>query len=110
MPAASSLSTYGEIPGGAGRWTLLDSNIGLDSMAAVYATVNTMADQITLYTTLQGITLQMLILRLIRVLSAQKRLSVLTRTTIKVIAALLWQYTVAPSTTRHTSMLPRIHA
>ena len=53
-------------------------------MAAVYASVNTMAEQVTLYTTLQGITLQLLIIRLIRILSAQKRLSILTRTAIKV--------------------------
>ena len=84
MFAASNLSTYGEVPGGPGRWTLLDVHTGLDSMAAVYASVNTMADQITLYTTLQGITLQLLIIRLIRILSAQKRLSILTSTAIKV--------------------------
>ena len=53
-------------------------------MAAVYSAVDTMANQITLFTTLQGMTLQLLILRLIKILSAQKRLSVLTKTTIKV--------------------------
>ncbi|KAL0024068.1 hypothetical protein WJX79_002467 [Trebouxia sp. C0005] len=84
---ASSISTYGEVPGAAGRWTLSDVNTGLDSMAAMYAAVNTMSNQIVLFTTLQGITMQMLILRLIRVLSAQKRLSILTSTAIK---ALPW--------------------
>jgi len=53
-------------------------------MAAMYAEVDTMSNQIVLFTTLQGITMQMLILRLIRVLSAQKRLSILTSTTLKV--------------------------
>ena len=53
-------------------------------MAAMYASVDTMSNQIVLFTTLQGITMQMLILRLIRVLSAQKRLSILTTTAIKV--------------------------
>ncbi len=53
-------------------------------MAAMYASVNTMSNQITLFTTLQGITLQLLIMRLIRVLSAQKRLSILPSTGIKV--------------------------
>jgi len=53
-------------------------------MAAMYAAVDTMSNQIVLFTTLQGITMQMLILRLIRVLSAQKRLSILTNTTLKV--------------------------
>ncbi len=53
-------------------------------MAAMYAAVDTMSNQIVLFTTLQGITMQMLILRLIRVLSAQKRLSILTSTTLKV--------------------------
>jgi len=72
------------VPGAAGRWTLPDVNTGLDSMAAMYAAVDTMSNQIVLFTTLQGITMQMLILRLIRVLSAQKRLSILTSTTLKV--------------------------
>ena len=53
-------------------------------MAAMYAAVDSMSNQIVLFTTLQGITMQLLILRLIRVLSAQKRLSILTSTTIKV--------------------------
>jgi len=72
------------VPGAAGRWALPDVNTGLDSMAAMYAAVDTMSNQIVLFTTLQGITMQMLILRLIRVLSAQKRLSILTNTTLKV--------------------------
>ena len=82
--AVSAPSTYGEVPGGAGRWTLADDSAGLNSMAAMYASVNTMSNQITLFTTLQGITLQLLIMRLIRVLSAQKRLSILPSTGIKV--------------------------
>ena len=82
--AASAVSTYGEVPGAAGRWTLADVDTGLDSMAAMYAAVDSMSNQIVLFTTLQGITMQLLILRLIRVLSAQKRLSILTSTTIKV--------------------------
>ena len=53
-------------------------------MAAMYSTVNRLANDMTLYTTLQGITMQLLIIRLIRVLSAQKRLSILTTTAIKV--------------------------
>ena len=53
-------------------------------MAAVYSAVDTMSNQITLFTTLQGITLQLLILRLIKILSAQQHLSILTKTTIKV--------------------------
>ncbi len=40
-------------------------------MADMYTAADSMATQITLYTTLQGITMQLLILRLIRVLSAQ---------------------------------------
>ena len=55
-------------------------------MAAMYAAVDTMSNQIVLFTTLQGLTMQLLILRLIRVLSAQKRLSILASTTIKVAA------------------------
>ena len=83
--AGSALDFYAEVPGGPGRWTLPDVETGLDSMAAVYSAVDTMSNQITLFTTLQGITLQLLILRLIKILSAQKRLSILTKTTIKVI-------------------------
>ena len=75
---------WAEIPGNAGRWTLPDVNTGLDSMAAMYSQADKMADGLTLYTTLQGITMQMLILRLIKVLSAQKRLSILTTTAVKV--------------------------
>ena len=70
--------------GGPGRWTLADDSRGLDSMAAMYAIVNTTASQITLFTTLQGLTLLLLILRLISFLSAQKRLSILTTTAVKV--------------------------
>ncbi|KAL0020782.1 hypothetical protein WJX79_001465 [Trebouxia sp. C0005] len=81
----SAPSTYAQVPGGAGRWTLPDVNTGLDSMAEMYAQADKMADEMTLYTTLQGITLQLLILRLIKVMSAQKRLSILTTTAIKVI-------------------------
>lgn len=82
--AASAPSTHGEVPGGAGRWTLTDVNTGLDSMAAMYTKADSMANDFTLYTTLQGITMQLLILRLIKVLSAQKRLSILTTTAVKV--------------------------
>ena len=53
-------------------------------MADMYTAADSMATQITLFTTLQGITMQLLILRLIRVLSAQKRLSILTTTAVKV--------------------------
>ena len=53
-------------------------------MAEMYSQADKMADRLTLYTTLQGITMQMLILRLIKVLSAQKRLSILTTTAVKV--------------------------
>lgn len=88
MLAALSWSTYANVSGGPGRWTLPDDNTGLDSMAAIYATVNTMADQISLFTTLQGLTLLLLILRLIGLLSAQKRLSILTSTAVKVRACL----------------------
>lgn len=84
MPAASTWGRYASEPGGPGRWTLADDSTGLDSMAAIYATMDTMSDQLTLFTTLQGLTLMLLILRLIRVLSAQKRLSILTTTAVKV--------------------------
>ena len=53
-------------------------------MAEMYSTVNLLANDMTLYTTLQGITMQLLIIRLIRVLSAQTRLSILTSTALKV--------------------------
>lgn len=53
-------------------------------MAEVYSLADKMADELTLYTTVQGITMQMLILRFIKVLSAQKRLSILTTTAVKV--------------------------
>ena len=89
MPAASSDSAWAQIPGAAGRWTLPDIPTGLDSMAAMYTQADTMANQITLFTTLQGITLQLLIIRLIRILSAQKRLSILTSTAIKVCLCVL---------------------
>lgn len=82
--AVSAPSTWGQVPGGAGRWTLPDVNTGLDSMAEVYTRADKMADEMTLYTTVQGITMQLLILRLIKVLSAQKRLSILTTTSVKV--------------------------
>lgn len=52
-------------------------------MADMYTAADSMATKITLYTTLQGITMQLLILRFIRVLSAQKRLSILTTTAVK---------------------------
>ena len=84
MLAALSWSTYASKPGGPGRWTLADDTTGLDSMAAIYATIDAMSDQLTLFTTLQGLTLLLLILRLIRILSAQKRLSILTTTAVKV--------------------------
>ena len=82
--AVSAPSTYGEVPGGAGRWTLTDVNTGLKDMADMYTRADRMANELTLYTTLQGITMQLLILRLIKVLSAQKRLSILTTTAVKV--------------------------
>lgn len=75
--------SYAQIPGGAGRWTLIPEETGLENMAQMYHTVSLLANDITLYTTLQGITMQLLIIRLIRVLSAQKRLSILTSTAIK---------------------------
>ncbi len=53
-------------------------------MADMYTRADRMANELTLYTTLQGITMQLLILRLIKVLSAQKRLSILTTTAVKV--------------------------
>lgn len=77
-------SSYAEIAGGPGRWTLTPIETGLGNMAEMYSTVNQLANEMTLYNTLQGITMQLLILRLIRVLSAQKRLSILTSTAIKV--------------------------
>ena len=82
--AVSAPSTYAQVPGGAGRWTLPDVSTGLDSMADMYTQADKMANEMTLYTTLQGITMQLLILRLIKVLSAQKRLSILTTTAMKV--------------------------
>lgn len=82
--AALSWSTYASKPGGPGRWTLADDSTGLDSMAVIYATMDTMSDQLTLFTTLQGLTLLLLILRLLRILSAQKRLSILTTTAVQV--------------------------
>ena len=81
---SSESSSYAQVPGGPGRWTLNTSATGLDSMAHMYSTVSLLADDMTLYTTLQGITMQLLIIRLIRILSAQKRLSILTSTAIKV--------------------------
>jgi len=84
LSVVSAPSTWAEVPGGAGRWTLPDVDTGLNSMADMYTAADSMATQITLYTTLQGITMQLLILRLIRVLSAQKRLSILTTTAVKV--------------------------
>ena len=80
---------YAQVPGGPGRWTLAGVEGGLEAMADMYSTVNTLANDMTLYTTLQGITMQLLILRLIKVLSAQKRLSILTTTAIKVSACRL---------------------
>jgi len=88
MCAVSSPSTYGEVPGGAGRWTLPDVNIGLNSMADMYTQAERMANEVTLYATLQGITMHLLILRLIKLLSAQKRLSILTTTAVKVTGCL----------------------
>ncbi|DBA80580.1 TPA: hypothetical protein ACH3X1_007841 [Trebouxia sp. C0004] len=85
----SAPSTWAEVPGGAGRWTLPDVDTGLNSMADMYNVADSMATKITLYTTLQGITMQLLILRLIRVLSAQKRLSILTTTAVKVMPWIL---------------------
>ncbi len=82
--AVSSPSAYAQVPGSAGRWTLPDVNTGLDGMAEMYTQADRLADEMTLYTTLQGITMQLLILRLIKVLSAQKRLSILTTTAVKV--------------------------
>ena len=82
--ADSSVSTYAQVPGGPGRWSLPDVNTGLDNMAEVYSRANNMANQITLFATLQGITLQLLIFRLIKVLSAQRRLSILTTTAVRV--------------------------
>ena len=76
--------SYAQVAGGPGRWTLESTETGLDSMAEMYSTVNLLANDMTLYTTLQGITMQLLIMRLIRVLSAQKRLSILTSTALKV--------------------------
>lgn len=76
--------SYAQVPGGPGRWTLTTDKTGLDSMSQMYSTVNQLANDMTLYTTLQGITMQLLIIRLIRVLSAQRRLSILTTTAIKV--------------------------
>ena len=90
MVAGLAWSTYASVAGGPGRWTLADDSRGLDSMAAMYATVNTMASQITLFTTLQGLTLLLLILRLISFLSAQKRLSILTTTAVKVSIHVAW--------------------
>ena len=68
-------------------------------MADMYSTANTLANDMTLYTTLQGITMQLLILRLIKVLSAQKRLSILTTTAIKVTALLLFSEMLSVLTT-----------
>ena len=76
--------SYSQVPGGPGRWTLPTVGTGLDDMADMYSTVSLLADDMTLYTTLQGITMQLLIIRLIRILSAQKRLSILTTTAVKV--------------------------
>ena len=85
VPAVSSVdSSYAQVPGGPGRWTLNTTETGLQGMAEMYSTVSLLADDMTLYTTLQGITMQLLIIRLIRILSAQKRLSILTTTAIKV--------------------------
>lgn len=85
LRAVSDLDdSYAQTPGGPGRWTLATDETGLENMANVYHTVSLLANDITLYTTLQGITMQLLIIRLIRVLSAQKRLSILTSTAIKV--------------------------
>lgn len=83
VSVVSAPSTWAEVPGGPGRWTLPDVDTGLNSMADMYTAADSMATQITLYTTLQGITMQLLILRFIRVLSAQKRLSILTTTAVK---------------------------
>ena len=90
--AVSDSSIWAEQPGGAGRWTLPDVNTGLDGMAEIYSQADKMANELTLYTTLQGITMQMLILRLIKVLSAQKRLSILTATAVKVGCSQCYQW------------------
>ena len=76
--------SYAQVPGGPGRWTLANVETGLDNMAEMHGTVDRLANGLTLYTTLQGITMQLLILRLIKILSAQKRLSILTSAAVKV--------------------------
>ena len=50
--AVSAASTYAQVPGGAGRWTLPDVNTGLDSMAELYTQADKMANEMMLYTTL----------------------------------------------------------
>lgn len=68
-------------------------------MAEMYSTVDLLANDLTLYTSLQGITMQLLIIRLIRLLSAQQRLSILTSTAIKVAyASLIKLRSSAPTT------------
>ena len=57
--------SYAQTPGGMGRWTLATDETGLENMANVYHTVSLLANNITLYTSLQGITMQLLIIRLI---------------------------------------------
>lgn len=95
--------------GGPGRWTLPDVPTGLEDMAAVYATVDTMADQISLFTTLQGLTLLLLILRFIRILSAQKRLSILTTTAVKVNTYHVCVYVICAGTLGSTCQNMHVH-
>jgi len=62
------------------RWRLADDTAPLALTAEVYAHAETMYAVYTLYTSLQGISLMLLIIRLINLISFQPRLSVISGT------------------------------
>lgn len=76
-------STVSAFPGGINRWQLQDDNSGLSLLAQHMGTVDTMSALFVLYTSTQGFVIMALIVRLMVILSAQKRLSVITSTIVK---------------------------
>ncbi|KAK9817290.1 hypothetical protein WJX72_012291 [[Myrmecia] bisecta] len=84
--AKADNSTFGwaSQPGELGRWSLPDDNTGLNELGAIYFLADKMTDLLTLYNFLQGMVLLLLLVRLLRVLSAQKRLSLITSVLVKV--------------------------
>ncbi|PRW20834.1 hypothetical protein C2E21_8605 [Chlorella sorokiniana] len=78
--ATAAVGAAATVPGGPARWLLPAADAGFDEFASALAAIDTISTLDTLSSSVQGIVLMLMVVRLMWSLTAQRRLSVITRT------------------------------